>query len=147
MNHDLHDGISDQANASRQRLEDARVLLRASRWRGSMYIAGYAVECLLKTKLMRIYNCKNLRELDDVLQRRFILPAGSTIFTHQLETLFKLTPSYHRLQQNQNMLSLFNVVNRWAPKWRYVSKQTTGDEASFFMEAVEKVTHWIDNNI
>ncbi len=147
MNHDLHDGISDQANASRQRLEDARVLLRASRWRGSMYIAGYAVECLLKTKLMRIYNCKNLRELDDVLQRRFILPAGSTIFTHQLETLFKLTPSYHRLQQNQNMLSLFNVVNRWAPKWRYVSKQTTGDEASFFMEAVEKATHWIDNNI
>ena len=147
MNHDLHDGISDQANASRQRLEDARVLLRASRWRGSMYIAGYAVECLLKTKLMRIYDCKNLRELDDVLQRRFILPAGSTIFTHQLETLFKLTPSYHRLQQNQNMLSLFNVVNRWAPKWRYASKQTTGDEASFFMDAVERVMHWIDNNI
>ena len=69
-----------------------------------------------------------------ILQRRFILPAGSTIFTHQLETLFKLTPSYHRLQQNQNMLSLFNVVNRWAPKWRYVSKQTTGDEASFFIK-------------
>jgi hypothetical protein len=103
MNHDLHDGISDQAGASRQRLEDARVLLRAFRWRGSMYIAGYAVEGLLKTKLMQIYDCRNLRELDDVLQRRFMLPAGSTIFTHQLETLFKLTPSYHRLQQNQDI--------------------------------------------
>lgn len=147
MNHDLHDGISDQANASRQRLEDAKVLLRASRWRGAMYIAGYAVECLLKTKLMQIYDCKNLRELDDVLQRRFVLPTGGTIFTHQLETLFKLTPSYHRLQQNPDILSLFNVVNRWAPKWRYVSKQTTGDEASFFIDAVEKVMHWIDNNI
>lgn len=147
MNHGLHDGISDQANASRQRLEDARVLLRASRWRGAMSIAGYAVECILKTKLMQIYDCKNLRELDEVLPRRFMLPAGSTVFTHQLETLFKLTPSYHRLQQNQNMLSLFNIVNRWAPKWRYVSKQTTSDEASFFMDAVEKVIHWIDNNI
>ncbi|MDE0466414.1 MAG: hypothetical protein OYL97_05105 [Candidatus Poribacteria bacterium] len=147
MNHDLHDSIREQASASRQRLEDARVLLRASRWRGSMYIAGYAVECLLKTKLMQIYDCKNLRELDDVLQRRFVLPVGSTTFTHQLETLFKLTPSYHRLQQNQDILSLFNVVNRWAPKWRYVSKRTTRDEASFFMNAVEEVMHWIDNNI
>lgn len=147
MNQGLHDGISDQASASRQRMEDARVLLKGSRWRGAMYIAGYAVECLLKTKLMQIYDCNNLRELDEVLQRRFALPAGSTIFTHQLETLFKLTPSYHRLQQNQNILSLFNVVNRWAPKWRYVSKQTTGDEAAFFMDAVEKVVHWINNNI
>ena len=147
MNHDLHDSIRDQASASRQRLEDARVLLKASRWRGSMYIAGYAVECLLKTKLMQIYDCKNLRELDDVLQRRFVLTAGSTTFTHQLETLFKLTPGYHRLQQNQDILPLFNAVNRWAPKWRYVSKRTTPDEASFFMDAVEKVIHWIDNNI
>ncbi len=147
MNHDLHDGIRDQANASRQRLEDARVLLKASRWRGAMYIAGYAVECLLKTKLMQIYDCRNLRELDDILQRRFALPAGGTIFTHQLETLFRLTPSYHRLQQNQEMLSSFNVVNRWAPKWRYLSKQTNRDEATFFMNAVEKVIHWIDNNI
>ena len=112
-----------------------------------MYIAGYAVECLLKTKLMQVYDCQNLRELEGVLQNRSALPVGGTIFTHQLETLFKLTPSYHRLQQNQDMLSLFNVVNRWAPKWRYVSKQTTRDEAFFFMDAVEQVMHWINNNI
>ena len=37
MNHDLHDGIREQAGASRQRLEDARVLLRAARWRGAIY--------------------------------------------------------------------------------------------------------------
>ena len=147
MNHDLHDGIREQASASRQRLEDAKVLLRASRWRGSMYIAGYAVECLLKTKLMQVYDCQNLRELEGVLQNRSALPIGATIFTHQLETLFKLTPSYHRLQQNQDMLSLFNVVNRWAPKWRYVSKRTTRDEAFFFIDAVEQVMHWINNNI
>ena len=112
-----------------------------------MYIAGYAVECLLKTKLMLVYDCQNLRELESVLQNRSALPIGGTIFTHQLETLFKLTPSYHRLRQNQDMLSLFSVVNRWAPKWRYVSKRTTRDEAFFFMSAVEQVMHWIDNNI
>ena len=92
MNHDLHDGIREQASASRQRLEDAKVLLRASRWRGSMYIAGYAVECLLKTKLMQVYDCQNLRELEGVLQNRSALPIGGTIFTHQLETLFIVNP-------------------------------------------------------
>ena len=147
MDYDLHDGIREQARASHQRLEDAKALLRAARWRGAMYIAGYAVECLLKTKLMQVYDCQNLRELEGVLQSRSALPIGGTIFTHQLETLFKLTPSYHRLQQNQDMLSLFNVVNRWAPKWRYVSKQTTRDEAFFFINAIEQVMHWIDNNI
>ena len=146
MEHDLHDGITDQASASRQRLEDAKVLLRASRWRGAMYIAGYAVECLLKTKLMRIYECQNLRELEVELQRRSILSGHSTVFTHQLEELFKLTPGYNRLRQNQNMVSLFNFVNRWTPTWRY-TRQTTGDAATFFIEAVEEVMHWISNNI
>ena len=146
MAHDLHDGIRAQASASHQRLEDAKVLLRASRWRGAMYIAGYAVECLLKTKLMQIYECQNLRELEAELQRRSILSGRSTVFTHQLEELFKLTPGYNRLQQNQNVVSLFNLVNRWTPKWRY-TRQTTGDAATFFIEAVEEVMHWISNNI
>ena len=146
MNQDLHDGISDQASASCQRLEDARVLLGASRWRGSMYIAGYAVESLLKTKLMQIYECQNLRELEAELQRRSILAGHRTVFTHQLEQLFKLVPGYNRLQQNQNMVSSFNLVNRWTPRWRY-TRQTTGDAATFFFQAVEEVMHWISNNI
>ena len=77
MNHNLHNGISEQASASHQRLEDAKALLNASRWRGAMYMGGYAVECLLKTKLMQIYDCKNLRE-HDVLRQRSILPGKSS---------------------------------------------------------------------
>ena len=62
MNRDLHYGISEQAKASRHRLDDAKALLDASRWRCAIYIAGYAVECLLKTKLMQMYNCRHLRD-------------------------------------------------------------------------------------
>ena len=50
MNRNLHDGVSEQANASRQRLADAKVLRKASRWRGAMYMAGYAVEGLWHAK-------------------------------------------------------------------------------------------------
>jgi len=41
MNRDLHHGISEQAKASRHRMDDARVLLNGERWRCAMYIAGY----------------------------------------------------------------------------------------------------------
>lgn len=60
MNRNYHNGISEQAAVSIHRLEDARVLLNAGRWRGAMYVTGYAVECLMKTKLMHIYRCRNL---------------------------------------------------------------------------------------
>ena len=147
MNRNLHNGISEQATASHQRLEDAKALLNASRWRGAMYMAGYAVECLLKTKLMQIYDCKNLRALDDVLRQRSILPAHRTVFTHQLEDLLRLTPSYNRLKQNRNVWHMFHEINRWTPRWRYTSKQATREEAIEFITDLENVMHWIDTNL
>lgn len=122
MNRDLHYGISEQAKASRHRLDDAHVLLNAARWRCAMYIAGYAVECLLKTKLMQMYNCK-------------------------LEALLKLAQGYNRLRQNQSLWRMFNTVNRWVPAWRYTANLANREDATDFMDAVEKVMHWIDNNI
>lgn len=54
-------------------------------------MAGYAAECLLKTTLMRRYDCRTLRELEDVLQRRGVLADSATVFTHQLAVLLRLT--------------------------------------------------------
>ena len=147
MNRNLHDGVSELAGASRQRLADAKTLLNASRGRGAMYMAGYAVECLLKTKLMHIYNCKNLRELEDLLRQRSILPAHRTVFTHQLEDLLRLTPGYNRVIRNHEMLSLFNKVNQWTPSWRYISKPTNRREATEFITSIERFIRWINNNL
>ena len=36
MSHDLYTGVSEQAKASTHRLDDARVLFNAGRWRGAM---------------------------------------------------------------------------------------------------------------
>ncbi len=147
MNRNLHDGVSELDGASRQRLADAKALLNADRWRGAMYMAGYAVECLLKTKLMHIYECKNLRELEDILQQRSILPANRTIFTHQLEDLLRLTPGYNRLMRNREMLPLFNKVNQWTPNWRYTSKSINRREATEFMTSIESFMQWVNNNL
>jgi HEPN domain-containing protein len=147
MNRDLHYGISEQAKASRHRLDDARVLFNAVRWRGAMYMAGYAVECLLKTKLMHLYNCRHLRELEDELQRRGVLPTHGTVFTHQLEALLKLTQGLERLRQNQSLWLMFNTVNRWVPAWRYTANPVNSEDANDVMNAVERIMHWIEHNI
>ena len=118
MTQDLYFGISEQSKASKHRLDDARALLNAVRWRGAMYMAGYALECLLKTKLMQMYSCRNLRELEDELQQRGVLEMQATVFTHQLELLLRLTQSMDRLRQNRLLWPQFNLVNRWLPAWR-----------------------------
>ena len=148
MNSNLQNGISELARASRHRFADARALLREARWQGAMYIAGYAVECLLKTKLMHIYGCRTLGDLEDELQRRFILPTHGTVFTHQLEVLLRLAPGWNRLMQNREMRRLFsNKVNKWTPTWRYTSMQATREEATEFIDSVDTVMRWVDNNI
>ena len=147
MSRELYDGVIEQARASQHRFDDARALLNASRERCSMYIAGYAVECLLKTKLMHIYNCRNLRSLDAELHRRSLLPAHRTVFTHELEELLKLSPGYNRMRQSPRVWMLFKEVNRWTSQWRYSTERITEGEAFSFLNAVERFMRWIDNNI
>src|SRR5437899_11010275 len=95
-----HSGISDQRKASIHRLEDAEALFAAGRWRGGMYMAGYAVECRLKYVLMRMWRCYTLEELEERLRKRGV---QQTPFTHSLHALFVLTGGYPRLTQNDSV--------------------------------------------
>lgn len=147
MSHDLYTGWSDQAKAGKHRLEDARALFNAARWRGAMYMAGYGVECLLKTKLMQIYSCNNLNELEEELQRRSLLSRRMSVFTHHLELLLRLTQGFERLRQNRALWPEFNIVNRWIPAWRYTVNVSNHQDAEDFLEAVDNIINWINNNI
>ncbi|MBM3236525.1 hypothetical protein FJZ31_09520 [Candidatus Poribacteria bacterium] len=147
MSHDLYTSVSEQAKASKHRLDDAHALFNAVRWRGAMYMAGYAVECLLKAKLMRIYDCWNLRELEEELQHRGMLARHATVFTHHLELLLRLTQGFERLRQNQRLWPQFNIVNRWMPAWRYTADLSNRQDAEDFLEAVDNLMRWIENNV
>lgn len=147
MSYDLYTGISEQTKASRHRMDDAWALFNASRWRGAMYMAGYAVECLFKTKLMQMYDCRNLHELEDELQRRGTITGQMTVFTHHLELLLRLTQGYERLRQNRMIWPQFNIVNRWIPAWRYTANLSNREDAEDFLEAVANIMHWIENSL
>jgi hypothetical protein len=64
-----------------------------------------------------------------------------------LEVLLRLTNAIDRLRQNEEYWRLFNKVNRWAPAWRYTADLSNPDDAKDFLDAVEKVSHWIEHNI
>jgi len=147
MSHDLYTGVSEQAKASTHRLDDARALFNAGRWRGTMYMAGYAVECLLKTKLMQMYSCRTLHELEDELQRRGALAEHATVFTHHLELLLRLTQRFEQLRQHRMLWPQFALVNRWIPAWRYTADMANRQDAADFLEAVAQTMQWLEHNL
>lgn len=140
-------GISEQGKAGKHRMDDAQVLLGAARWRGAMYMAGYRVECLLKTKLMRKYKCHNLEELEEELHTRGLLAEHATIYTHQLHQLLRMTGAMDRMRENPANWQSFAIVNTWIPAWRYNPDSSNPDAAKDFLKAVEDVSQWVENNI
>ncbi len=96
---------------------------------------------------MQIYSCRNLRKLEDELQRRGVLAMQATVFTHQLELILRLTQSMDRLRQNRALWPQFNLVNRWLPAWRYTADLGNRHDAEDFLEAVEALSNWIKFNV
>ena len=111
------------------------------------YMAGYAVECLLKTKLMQIYGCRNLHELEEELQRRGVLTHHTSVFTHRLELLLWLAQGSDRLRQNRLLWPQFSIVNRWMPAWRYTANLSNCEDAEDFLDAIDNIIRWIENNL
>jgi hypothetical protein len=110
-------------------------------------MAGYAVECLLKAKLMQMYDCRTLRELEDELQRRGVLAEHATVFTHHLELLLRLTQRLDQLRQHRTLWPQFALVNRWIPAWRYTAEVPNRQDAATFLEAVTQIVQWIEHNV
>ena len=112
-----------------------------------MYVAGYAIECLLKSKLMRMFGCRHLRELEEELQESGKLGLKSTVFTHQLEALLRSSGALDRLRRSEEHWRLFNMVNRWVPAWRYAADLSNREDAEDFLAAIEEISRWIEHNV
>ncbi len=136
-------GRTSQAKAGLKRLKDAKRLRDSSGWRGSMYLAGYYVECKLKARLMEIYDIWTLEELENKLSQR----AGKSVkaFTHNIEVLITHTGVLKRMDSNARRS--FAKCNQWKTDWRYDPDNGTKDECETFIEAVETLGHFIDRNI
>jgi hypothetical protein len=115
--------------AARARLEDAGILLRENRYAGAVYLAGYAVECLLKWAVTW-------------RQQRIYLAAEFE--THSLDTLLLeagLAGALHRETAVWDMFAAF--ADSWGPDLRYLAKAPHPTEADRLYRETSRVYDWI----
>lgn len=136
-------GRTSQAKAGLKRLIDAKRLRDRAGWRGSMYLAGYYIECKLKARLMEMYDIWTLEELESKLSQRTGKPIKA--FTHSIEVLMTHTGALKRMDSTARRS--FVKCNRWRTDWRYDPSNGSKDECETFIKAVETLGHFIDRNV
>jgi hypothetical protein len=160
----FRDTAREYKRAAGRRFDDANELMQMPTWdsqrsdakerhlRGAMYLAGYAVECLLKAYLIHQMNAQTLGEATAALdvQRisRGLRPLRNILRTaagHQIAYLIQLTdlpkiyPSYDP--------KLWGRLGEWQSAWRYESDAVARAEAEAFLNDVQAVVDWLSSKM
>jgi len=111
-------------NLASIRIKEAEILLTADCYQGAYYLAGYALECILKACI-----AKQVKEFDFPDKK-----LANDSYTHKLANLVITAGLKEKLveQENQNEGFKLNwaVVNKWSEESRYecvIKKQDAYD--------------------
>ena len=122
-----------------QRFEEAKILRKADQLTtGAVYLAGYAVECMLKalilnglTKTKQATTMKSFRGSKahdfDWLREQYLLNGGARF------------PA--------NIARSFTLVNDWSTDLRYIPKNLKTKDIDEFLKAAEEITLWISGRL
>jgi hypothetical protein len=121
-----------------QRFDDAQLLLHAHRTTGAVYLAGYVVECILKTLV-----------LSGVPSRRAknVLQAFRGHRAHDYEWLRALYRQDDGPDPPRDVRISFTLVNRWSTDLRYSTEITKERDAQRFLKATEAILTWADGRL
>jgi HEPN domain-containing protein len=111
------------------RLKDAQVLLEQRRYHGSLYLAGYSVECALKWAITR--------RMESIL-----LPAHLEI--HDLQKLLLESGLFPQLREDTTVSPLFSaLVDDWGPQGRYAAGKLDAKSANRLYNQIKQVYQWL----
>jgi hypothetical protein len=124
------------------RIKEARILLDADCYHGAYYLAGYALECILKAciaKQVRAFDFQNKQLAQDS-------------YTHNLSKLLITSDLNQKLKEEENRNLEFklnwNIAKNWSEEARYVC-EITKRKAEEFFDAVTNnesgVLLWLKN--
>ena len=121
-----------------QRRGDADVLFRNKRWRGSVYLVGYSVECALKAAICRGLREKNLR--DELAVHDLYILVGSKALKGvpriALWQLMQIEPGV--------MASFERMAATWSSEMRYETTKMDREMARQALEDATTVTDWLN---
>lgn len=121
--------------AGRQRLADARVLLGAGRWNGAVYLAGFAVECLLKSLL---------------LARRGARTLDREHWHHDLWKLAAAAGVDRELKQRSHAQAgeaFALLTNEWGVTIRYEGRRFSPPEADEIFRGARRLMTWLAGRV
>jgi hypothetical protein len=121
-----------------QRHEEARILLKATKTTGAVYLAGYGIECILKALVLtavpegeRIEIMKSFR-------------GGKA---HEYEWLRSLYLTKGGARFPPEITRHFTLANDWSTDLRYMPRSVRPEEAEAFLEASESIIQWADGKL
>jgi len=121
--------------SAKQRFEDARFLLEAERTTGAMYLAGYSVECILKTLILAIV---------PEAEREEMLASFRGAQAHDFEWLRRKYFASGGPPFPSAVSKNFSLVDTWSIGLRYKAGTTKRGEAESFLRAANEIIVWAD---
>ena len=117
------------------KLSDAKFLLEHHRAGNAYYLAGYAIELMLKAVLATRF------QADTIPSRELV----RDIFTHDLSKLLNLTDLRHNLAERQDSDPQFRARWEIVLKWTEISRYEAADErrAAELIEAIDEPEHGV----
>lgn len=121
--------LADLQQLSTDKIEDAATLLENGRFAASYYIAGYALEIVLKFRIAKQLNWPTIN-IDD---HKFLK-------THQLNDLVKYTGVYADVLK----MPEWNFCRKWTEELRYQdSRQISQDIAAKMLDYTRRLVAWL----
>ena len=161
-----YDGHSELLKAAPKRLRDALELLEEptrepdssdAAYRhlcGACYLAGYAVECILKVYVIRLLDYRRgpgFVRWSDVVEHFATMPDGPDLSgarSHSLRRLLAVSGLESELGTDPGMRANWTQCERWDYAWRYVSAfQMSPVGARRFVEACRQTHDWIKHRL
>src|ERR1051325_10652280 len=121
--------------AAKQRYSDAELLWRHNRPTGAIYLAGYGVECILKTLILETLPESQHDHLPDIFRGQ----AG--------HDLMLLTREFKRRMSGSVPVEIDRVLSRlngWATNLRYHPGDVKPSIAEEFMWSANQFIRWAD---
>jgi HEPN domain-containing protein len=123
--------------AALQRFEDAQILLDNDRATGAVYLAGYAVECLLKAVLLD----RTPKSKQQAIWDSFRGKAGHNLDSLQYAVRRAGVPLPSELHRD------FLKVSSWTTDLRYYTGSKKRDDAQDFLQSAARVLKWLEGQL
>lgn len=130
---------------AKERIRDAEILLSHGQWSGAYYMAGYALECGLKSCILRYLDESGVIFVDIEYPKKL-----GKCWTHDLQLLLELanlkTDFENVCHANPTLEQYWGIAKDWKEVSRYAQK--TRKDAEELIEAItnkpDGVLTWIE---